>query len=168
MVERIGQVGTIHASPESQIIPQVPGRKSTFAVGPTGGIYNVYSPAPIVLPSALSYLIPACIGDDIIGAGQIVRNITGVGNFTDVLAGLGTMSRTATVGAISDLAVAGAISYAATAGTASLTAGGATTVTGGGAVTITAGAAVAISAGAAASLAAAGIVTVTGVSIALN
>ena len=174
MVERIGNVGGIHSlTPNVEQIPLTGptsniGRKLTSAVGPNGGIYNIYSPAPYLLTSALSYQIPASISDDIIGAGQIVRNITGVGNFTDVLAGLGTMSRTATVGAISDLAVAGAISYAATAGTASLTAGGATTVTGGGAVTITAGAAVAISAGAAASLTAAGIVTVTGVSIALN
>jgi len=96
MVERIGifplGVG-VHASAESQIIPQVPGRKSTFAVGPTGGIYNVYSPAPIVLPSALSYLVPAAIGDDIIGAGQILRNITGAGTITDNIVGAGLMNR---------------------------------------------------------------------------
>ena len=173
MVERIGNVGGIHSlTPNVEQIPLTGptsniGRKLTSAVGPNGGIYNIYSPAPYLLTSALSYQIPASISDDIIGAGQIVRNITGVGNFTDVLAGLGTMSRTALLGAVSDLATVGAISYAAGT-TASLTAGGATTVTGGGAVTITAGAAVAISAGAAASLTAAGIVTVTGVSIALN
>ena len=97
MVERIGifpqtPLG-IHADPSSQIIPQVPGRKSTFAVGPTGGIYNVYSPAPIVLPSALSYLVPAAIGDDIIGAGQILRNITGAGTITDNILGAGFMNR---------------------------------------------------------------------------
>ena len=148
MVERIGifpqtPLG-IHADPSSQIIPQVPGRKSTFAVGPTGGIYNVYSPAPIVLASALSYLVPAAIGDDIIGAGQILRNITGAGTITDnivgagfmnrILAGGGTMTDSLVgaglitrdvvgAGAITDAIVgAGAITYGTTQGVVSITA----------------------------------------------
>ena len=150
MVERIGQIAGVHDNVDSQIIPQLIGRKSTFAVGPTGGIYNVYSPAPIVLPSALSYLTPMTIGDDIIGAGHIIRNITGAGNFVDVLAGLGTMSRTASLGAIADNAVVGAVSYAA-GGAASLTAGGVATVRAGGALALTGG----------------GAVTITGLTIAL-
>ena len=135
MVERIGQIAGVHANVDSQIIPQLIGRKSTFASGPTGGIYNVYSPAPITISAAVAWLTPATIGDDVIGAGQIIRNITGVGNYTDVLVGAGTMSRTATVGAIADNAVVGAVSYAA-GGAASLTAGGAATVSAVGAATV--------------------------------
>ncbi len=175
MVERIGQVGTVHASAESQIIPQVPGRKSTFAVGPLGGIYNVFSMAPIILPGALGYLVPASISDDIIGPGSILRNINNVapypatvGTITDNITGIGAINRTIIgAGAITDLATVGAVSYTA-GGAATLAAGGAASMTAGGAATVTAGAAVAISAGAAASLSAAGAVTVTGVTIALN
>ena len=175
MVERIGQVGTVHASAESQIIPQVPGRKSTFAVGPLGGIYNVFSMAPIILPGALGYLVPASISDDIIGPGSILRNINNVapypatvGTITDNITGIGAINRTIIgAGAITDLATVGAVSYTA-GGAATLAAGGAASMTAGGAATVTAGAAVAISAGAAASLSAVGAVTVTGVTIALN
>ena len=175
MVERIGQVGTVHASAESQIIPQVPGRKSTFAVGPLGGIYNVFSMAPIILPGALGYLVPASISDDIIGPGSILRNINNVapypatvGTITDNITGIGAINRTIIgAGAITDLATVGAVSYTA-GGAATLAAGGAASMTAGGAATVTAGAAVAISAGAAASLSAAGAVTVTGLTIALN
>ena len=128
MVERIGQVGTIHASAESQIIPQVPGRKSTFAVGPLGGIYNVFSMAPIILPGALGYLVPAAISDDIIGPGSILRNINNiapypitVGTITDNILGAGAINRTIIgVGAITDLATAGAATYTAGVGAASL------------------------------------------------
>ncbi len=175
MVERIGQVGTVHASAESQIIPQVPGRKSTFAVGPLGGIYNVFSMAPIILPGALGYLVPAAISEDIIGPGSILRNINNVapypatvGTITDNITGIGAINRTIIgAGAITDLATVGAVSYTA-GGAATLAAGGAASMTAGGAATVTAGAAVAISAGAAASLSAAGAVTVTGLTIALN
>ena len=175
MVERIGQVGTVHASAESQIIPQVPGRKSTFAVGPLGGIYNVFSMAPIILPGALGYLVPASISDDIIGPGSILRNINNVapypatvGTITDNITGIGAINRTIIgAGAITDLATVGAVSYTA-GGAATLAAGGAALVSAGGAASMTAVGAVVIQAGAAASLSAAGAVTVTGVTIALN
>ena len=175
MVERIGQVGTVHASAESQIIPQVPGRKSTFAVGPLGGIYNVFSMAPIILPGALGYLVPASISDDIIGPGSILRNINNVapypatvGTITDNITGIGAINRTIIgAGAITDLATVGAVSYTA-GGAATLAAGGAALVSAGGAASMTAVGAVVIQAGAAASLSAAGAVTVTGLTIALN
>jgi len=158
MVERIGQIAGVHANVDSQVIPQLIGRKSTFASGPTGGIYNVYSPAPITISAAVAWLTPATIGDDVIGAGNIIRNITGAGNYTDVLVGAGTISRTATVGAIADNAVVGAVSYAA-GGAASLTAGGAATVSAVGAATVSAGGALALTGG--------GAVTITGLTIAL-
>ena len=181
MVERIGQVGTVHASAESQIIPQVPGRKSTFSVGPLGGIYNVFSMAPIILPGALGYLIPASISDDIIGPGSILRNINNVapypltvGTITDNITGVGAINRTIIgAGAITDLATIGAVSYTA-GGAATLAAGGAANVTAGAAANVTAGALVTITGATALVTSATTTITgtagvvVTGATIALN
>jgi len=147
MVERIGQVGGLHALPDSQIIPQVPGKKSTFAVGPLGGIKNVFSMLPITGAvtgtGPLGYLIPG-ITEDIIGTGAILRNINnmppfsiGGGTITDNITGVGAINRTIIgAGAITDLATVGAVSY---------TAGGAATLAAGGAANVTAGALVTVS-----------------------
>ena len=185
MVERIGifpaAPGGFHASAESQIIPQQPGRKSTFAVGPTGGIYNVYSAAPIILPAALGYLIPASISDDIIGPGSILRNINNVapypitvGTITDNITGVGAINRTIIgAGNILDLATVGAVSYTA-GGAATLAAGGVANVTAGGAANVTAGALVTITGATALVTSATTTITgtagvvVTGATIALN
>ena len=133
MVERIGQVGTLHALPDSQIIPQVPGRKSTFAVGALGGIKSVFSMLPITGAvtgtGPLGYHIPG-ITEDIIGTGAILRNINnvapmgiGVGTITDNIMGIGAINRTIVgTGAITDLATLGAATYTAGVGAATLTA----------------------------------------------
>lgn len=184
MVERIGQVGTFHASVESQIIPQVPGRKSTFAVGPLGGIYNVFSMAPIILPGALGYLVPASISDDIIGPGSILRNINNVapypaavGTITDNILGGGAINRTIIgAGAITDLATLGAATYTAGVGAASLIAlagtanvtslAGAATISSTALVTVTGATALVTSA--ATAITGTGGVVVTGATISLN
>ena len=99
MVERIGNVGGVHSlTPNVEQIPLTGttsniGRKLTSAVGPNGGIYNIFSPAPYLLSAALSYQIPASISDDIIGAGFMMRNITGAGTITDNIVGAGFMNR---------------------------------------------------------------------------
>ena len=179
MVERIGifpaGIG-VHADEISQIIPQVPGRKSTFAVGPTGGIYNVFSMAPITLPGAVGYLVPSAISDDIIGPGSILRNINNVapypiavGTITDNILGVGAINRTIVgTGAITDLATLGAATYTAGVGAATLTAlsgtatvaslAGATNITSTGLTTISAANVSVLAAGTTMS----GFLTVTG------
>ena len=188
MVERIGifpaAPGGFHASAESQIIPQQPGRKSTFAVGPTGGIYNVFSMAPIILPGALGYLVPASISDDIIGPGSILRNINNVapypatvGTITDNILGGGAINRTIIgAGAITDLATLGAATYTAGVGAASLIAlsgtanvtsvAGATNISSSALVTVTGATALVTSA--ATAITGTGGVVVTGATISLN